>query len=196
MINSFDIETFVDEKNHHHIPYCICFSLKNNYYFIYYKENEDIIIASFDLIFTHLKIEEYSIFYIHKLNFDGILLLSALSKQQIYTFSFFTKESEIFAIRVFFNKKTIDFRCSKKILPLSLKQIASAFNLKKKLPFPYKFASKNNLYYRGDLPAINFFNSIEDRNNFIQLKIFDFKKYSITYCLRDVYITKFFMQKI
>jgi len=65
------------------------------------------------------------------------------------------------------------------------------------MPFPYKFSNKNNLNYIGDVPNYSYFNNVEEFENFSKnAKIFDFKKYSIDYCMRDVIVTSLFIDKI
>lgn len=103
---------------------------------------------------------------------------------------------QIYSIKIKFNSTTIEFKCSYKILPSSLSVIANSFNLPKKLSFPYKFASLDNLNYKGHLPDISFFNTPNDWKNLSHLKYFDFKKYSIEYCTRDVIITADFIKII
>jgi hypothetical protein len=161
-VNAYDIETFVDPKTFYHVPYCVVFFLNKNAFFIYFKENIDILLLSLEIIFSQVKNNTLTIFYVHKLSFDGSLLISTLTKKKTYNFLVFTREIDLFSIKIFSDKKIIEFRCSKKILPLSLKEIASLFKLPPKLPFPYKFASQEVLEYKGATPHSNFFNCVED----------------------------------
>jgi hypothetical protein len=161
-VNTYDVETFLNPINHHHTPYCVVFLLNQRKFFIYYHDSKNILIESLIIIFSQIKISTTTIFYIHKLNFDGTLLIDALTHSKKFQFSLFTRESDIYSIKIFNEKKIIEFRCSKKILPLSLKNIALLFNLPPKLPFPYKFASLDVLNYRGPTPKLEFFNSKED----------------------------------
>ena len=161
-MNAYDIETFVDPETLYHIPYCVVFLLNKNTFFVYFRENIDIILLSLEIIFSQIKDESPTILYVHKLSFDGSLLISALTKKKSYNFLVFTRETDLYSIKIFENKKIVEFRCSKKILPLSLKEIASLFNLPAKLPFPYKFATRDVLNYRGAVPSLNFFNCVED----------------------------------
>lgn len=162
MINAYDIETYVDNNTKFHIPYCICFILNNKNFSLYYEKNEDIVLKSLFVIFDNISTEETTYIYIHKLDFDGMLLLSSLSKQTDIKFSVLTRESNIYAIKLIRNKKKIEFKCSKKILPSSLKKIAKSFNLPPKLPFPYKFADVDVLNYIGKTPDESFFSSYDD----------------------------------
>lgn len=196
-INSYDIETFVGDKKEI-VPYCICFLYKNNYYSVYYEENLDIIKKSIDLIFS-LKLKKKNIFYIHNLNFDGILILSSLTENKSYKFTSFIRENSIYSIKIFKKDLEIEFKCSYKILPISLKNISENFNITNKLIFPYKFSKKENLNYVGKIPEYYYFNSKEDYEIFINsnnFSFFDFKKYSIEYCKKDVEIVSKFIKNI
>lgn len=195
-MNAYDIETYVDVKTKFHIPYCICFVLKNKNFFLYYKENKDIVLESLFMIFDNISKKETTYIYIHKLDFDGLLLLSSLSNQTSIAFSVLTRESNIYSIKLAYAQKKIEFKCSKKILPSSLKKIAISFNLEPKLPFPYKFADVTTLNYVGKVPDACFFSFYDDWASLNNLPIFNFKKYSILYCLRDVKITQRFLKII
>jgi hypothetical protein len=157
-MEAYDIETFID-NNSQHRPYCVCYSFKKEFFFIYFN-NEDIVLDSLKSIFEKNKNEMF--FYVHNLNFDGLLILNTLSKNNEFLFTTFIKKLQIYAISIEFKEKKIHFRCSYKILPSSLKSIASSFNIEKKLPFPYKFSNLTNLYYKGELPDYSYFNSKED----------------------------------
>ena len=192
-MNSYDIETYLDE-NKFYIPYCICFIYKKKKYSIYLNECNNIVKESIEWIFNIDS--KKKIFYIHNLNFDGVILINYLS--DYYILDCFIRKTNIYYIKIIDNNKnTIEFKCSFKILPSSLKSISKSFNLPNKMPFPYKFSNKNNLNYIGDVPNCSYFNNVEEFENFTKnVKIFDFKKYSIDYCMRDVIITSLFIDKI
>jgi len=61
--------------------------------------------------------------------------------------------------------------------------------------FPHLFSNKENLFYVGELPEIKYFYKNDD---YFELKannsIFNFKDYSIKYCMNDVIITSKFVQ--
>lgn len=161
-MNAYDIETYVDAKTKFHVPYCICFILNNKNFFLYYEKNEDIVLKSLFVIFDNISKKETIYIYVHKLDFDGMLLISSLSKQVGIKFSVLTRESNIYSIKLIYAQKKIEFKCSKKILPSSLKKIATSFGLAPKLPFPYKFANIDTLNYIGKVPDVCFFSSYED----------------------------------
>lgn len=192
-MGAYDIETFLNEDNKM-IPYCVCFYINNKTYSYYYNESYNIILKSIESIFYIMKNENYFCFYIHEINFDGILILEALSSTKIYQIETFLKKMNIYSLIIIYKDKKIEFKCSYKIIPSSLKNISKSFNLLEKLPFPYKFSKYNNLFYIGIVCESKFFNSEEDYNDFINSEyyksnIFNFKEYSIIYCKRDTIIT-------
>lgn len=80
---------------------------------------------------------------------------------------------------------------------MSLRKIAETFNTQKKLPFPYKFSNIENLSYAGTVPPVFYFNSKDDYAECCSInEFFDFKKYTIFYCSRDVLITKSFVRSL
>jgi hypothetical protein len=115
MINSYDIETFVDEYNKI-IPYCICFLYKKKYYYFYYKEEEDIVLKSIDFIFS-LDLNLKNIFYIHNLNFDGIILLTSLTLSNKYRFESFIKDNSIFVDDSYRERTSLKFNTSVLAIP-------------------------------------------------------------------------------
>jgi hypothetical protein len=189
LANSYDIETFVDSNNKI-IPYCVCFFFKNKFYSVYYEEKVDIIQKSLDIIMS-LNLKKENIFYIHNLNFDGLLILSSLTDNKKYEFTAFLKENSVYSIKILYKDLIVEFKCSYKLLPISLKKISYSFNLPKKLKFPYKFSKKENLNYIGKIPDSCYFNSLEDFEIFkiYNKNIFNFRLYSIEYCKRDVRAT-------
>lgn len=192
-MNAYDIETFLNDK-FEHIPYCICYIIKNKEYSIYYEESSDIIIDSIINMFSITKTRE-TVIYVHNLNFDGLLIINSLSNQNKIKFNTFMRDLRIYNIAVKFNNKIINFRCSYKILPSSLKNISKSFNLEEKMVFPYKFSSLENLFYEGPVPIEIFFNTFEEWEFLNKnLKKFNFREYSILYCTRDVVITSKFVK--
>ncbi len=150
----------------------------------------NILLNIFNIKFT------VSVLFVHNLNFDGFLIIEALSGKNI-KFKVFSKGLDIYSITVFYNDKTLILKCSYKILPLSLLKISTIFNINEKLPFPYKFVNKNNLNYKGEIPEPVFFNSLDEYLNFSKLyTVFDLKKISINYCQNDTIITSKFLVNI
>jgi hypothetical protein len=136
------------------------------------------------------------IIYIHNLNFDGFLIIEALTLNKI-KFEIFCNNLNIYNITVKFNDKVIIFKCSYKILPMSLEKIAHLFKIGNKMTFPYNFVNKNNLNYIGDVPHKSYFNSNEDYELYNKTQNnFSMQEYTVLYCKNDVLITVNFLNNI
>ena len=177
-INSYDIETY--EENHRFFPFCVCFWLDNKPYSFYDK---NVIIRSILKILTIT--QKSCIIYVHNLDFDGFLVLEEVSKYTKLKIDFLIDKMKIYYLRILFSGRIIEFRCSKKILPASLKSIAVDFNLPLKIDFPYEFISRDTLYYIGKL-----------RYKTLVWDSINIMKYSIEYCSRDVEITRKFIDHL
>lgn len=194
-MNAFNIKTFIDE-NKKHTVYCATYKLKKNITTIYWNNTECVLKRILNLICQE-NLSTHEIFYTHNLNFDGILLLSILTTNSTnLKFDIFMKSLNIYSIKIFHEKKCIEFKCSYKLLPVTLKQITSDFNLSQKMAFPYYFSIKSNLFHIGKLPEKEHFVSLEDYycfNNNYNSNIFDFQKYTIMYCENEARIISFFV---
>lgn len=188
-MNVLDIETYIkDEKI---IPYCCVFYFKKKYYF-----NYGIDCLSFFIKETFDKNFKKETIFVHNINFDGFLIIECLSKLNIF-FEIFSKGLNLYLIIIKHFSKEIHIKCSYKILPLSLEKISIIFNIGKKMIFPYTFVNENNLYYIGPIPNLKFFNNTEDYHILKQdIKIFNLKEYTITYCKNDVIITTLFIENL
>jgi hypothetical protein len=147
MINVFDLETFEEEGRV--IPYCagmIVFNLKKVFY---YECDSNIIIKSLEFIIESDP-SNYIEIYIHNINFDGMIILDEISKQNI-GFNIRFNKGNIYFLEVFYLKKIIKFRCSYKIIPLSLRNLGEIEKHEKGY-FPYKFVSIKTLFYKGPKP--------------------------------------------
>ena len=154
MINSYDIETF--KFNNMCFPFCISYNFNNvskSFYWNKKKEN-DIVLISILNLFEDIGVE--AVFFIHNLKFDGTLIIDSLSKSTCFKFECLIENRNIYVITIFFNNKKLIFRCSYKILPLSLETIASGFALPSKIDFPYFFINKKTLFWKKFIP-IKFF---------------------------------------
>lgn len=79
-------------------------------------------------------LEKHSgVYYIHNINFDGCLIIHALSEMN-KTFTLLMNGMNIYSIKI----DKIEFRCSYKLLPQPLHIIGSDLVGLGKLPFPYK----------------------------------------------------------
>jgi hypothetical protein len=149
-----------------------------------------LLIRIFELKFTK------EIVHVHNLNFDGFLIIETLTLNKI-KFEIFCNNLNIYNITIKINDKTIIFKCSYKLLPLSLEKIAYLFKLGNKMSFPYSFVNKDNLNYIGEVPNRKYFNSDKDYELFTNTNInFNMKIYTIEYCKNDVLITMNFLNNI
>lgn len=163
-INVIDIETYGYDVL---TPYCVVIRYNNTYYSCVGLECLQNIIK---LIF--LRCESDTVFYAHNLTFDGVMLLNFLPKDVILDDrNTLLRKNSIYSLCFSYNNKYIFFKCSAKLLPLSLKRIAEELNLPLKLDFDHKNVD---------------IDSIKDPL---------FKKKAIEYCKRDVEITFFFLRK-
>jgi hypothetical protein len=133
-------------------------------------------------------------FYIHNLNFDGLLIIEDVSLNNI-KYDMLTNKTNIYYIKIFYINKYIKFRCSFKLLPLSLKKIGELENVQKYV-FPYKFIEKKTLFYDGPVPNRSYWEH-QGYDTYIKYnKSFNTKNETIKYCTQDVIITNKFLQNI
>lgn len=191
-MNTYDIETFQDIGNKV-TPYCVCMIINEEQKSFYYN-NDDVVLNSINYIFENYN---STILYIHNINFDGLLIIESISKQKTIKIDALIRDLNIYFIELSYGKKTIMFKCSYKILPESLDRISKIFKIGKKMIFPYIFSKKNNLNYIGKTPNKKYFKNKEEWSLFKRENNnkFDFKKYSIEYCMNDVMVTCDFLIK-
>jgi hypothetical protein len=145
-INSYDIETY--EEDEHIIPFCVSMIIKERTYSFYDKK---VIVRSLLIAFEKINKSEHLIVYIHNLDFDGFLILEEVSKHKKFKLDFLVHKMKIYYLKISFSERIIEFRCSKKILPAHLGNIAKDFLLPNKMTFPYSFINKKALYFKGPL---------------------------------------------
>jgi hypothetical protein len=117
--------------------------------------------------------ENNTIFFAHNLTFDGLNIINNLNNDiEIKQEGSLFLNCEIYSLSLYKNNKTIIIRCSAKILPISLNEIAEKLNLPKKLKIDHNTINENN--YKDEIT----------------------KKNVIEYCLRDCIITQMFMVRI
>lgn len=188
-MNIIDFETY--KENDNIVVYCICYIVKNEKKYVYYSKD-----IFFDF-FSKLIEEENKdmIFFTHNINFDGYLIINFLTEKGIY-FEWFVREMNLYWIEVKYLTYKFTFRCSYKIIPISIKNLGEMIKENKKV-FPHKFSSFKNLFYIGKCPNLIYFNNEEDYLYFKTLnEVFDFKKTSIEYCFQDVLIIKKVLENI
>lgn len=195
-MNSYDIETYLDE-NGIHVPYCVCYIVNSNRKNFYFEDDNNCVVRKSILSLVECtNLKKKNLIYVHNLDFDGVFIIDSLTKNNI-KFTSFIREMRIYSISFFSkNNDLIEFRCSYKLMPSSLKEISKSFNLSPKLPFPYLFSSFKNLNYLGVGPDYTYFSTYEDFEIFKHKIFFDFKGYSIEYCFRDCEITVSFVNVI
>lgn len=165
-INVIDIETFGEENP---VPYCMAMVYKDKKFTCY---GLSCIRVGLNWIFENCKNE--TIFFAHNLNFDGCVLINNLPENiGLNAEDTVLKDGNIYNLCLEKGGvKRIKFRCSYKILPLSLKNIAQALGLPEKLEISHEKI---------------------DETNYLDEKI---KKVSSRYCERDVKICHLFLQKV
>lgn len=131
LINVIDIETFGSDVL---TPYCCCLILKGkkvNSYGLKCIEN------ILNYIYS-LKIENNLIFA-HNLTFDGSLILGKLdSSWEIISWRTIIRKGSIYSLCIKKEKCHIIFRCSSKLLPLELSEIAIRLKINNKMVLDHK----------------------------------------------------------
>jgi len=192
-MNVFDCETYEDDKNV--FIYCISYSYKNKVYSIY-NQNGDIFTFFLNELVDRVS-ENKITFYIHNINFDGMLIMNSIFNNNL-SFKWLVRDTNIYYIELKYVHINLIFKCSYKFLPISLKSIFVG-ELQKKI-FPYKFVNKDNLNYVGSCPSIDYFNSDVDLIVYNEFKkknlIFNLKEVTLEYCENDVKITINFLNKL
>lgn len=191
-MNVIDIETYNDDD--YVVPYALCYSLDNVVYNEYKtNSNLNIIKKMIDDVFNRKK--KKIIFFVHNIEFDGRLILDSLSKTD-YILKSNIKNNYIYSILIIKNNNEIFIKCSYKLFPVSLKKIAIDLNIDSKMVFPYKFVNKDNLFYNGETPNMEYFNDENDYNMYIKTygNNFNMMKYTTDYCRNDVLITIKFLK--
>lgn len=195
-INVMDIETYNDNGTVR--PYCVSFFLNEKMYTVYEYENsfsteKDVILRAIELILQKI-VDKKIIFYVHNLNFDGFLILNTLTSYSI-KFEWIIKELNLYLIKFEYLFCIFEFRCSYKLVPYALENFNKS-TLKKEI-FPHKFASKNNLFYKGTCPNESYFETYAAFEFFFKHhSFFDFQKVATAYCENDVKLTHFLLKNI
>lgn len=178
-INTYDIETLCIKGNY--IGFCVSFNFKNENYNFYCKE---VIKVSMEKILDLLKKEENIVFYVHNLNFDGMLILEYLSRSGL-KFKIMSIKTNLYYIRVKIGKKTVEWRCSFKLMPFSLEIVSSQIDGYKKMKYPYEILNEN---FNDKIKLSDVVKNINEYETY--LLDLDLKSYTILYCNNDVVITK------
>nr|ADO51616.1 dnapol [Moniliophthora roreri] len=213
-IGSFDIETYLDEKNSV-IPYyigCRTGDKRILYKYSEFKTPEEMVLKFIEDLMIP---ENHNRFYyaLNMSNFDGIIVLKSLIKTshlhdlKLNTLS--KNDGTIISVvikKVLKNKKIIKITLSDSfhLLPFSLDKLGKVFNKNNKSNslfkgnYPHDFINKFGLYnamnYKGSVPNIKYFNniskdsyqSIVNRINNSENGIWDSEKELINYLIKDI----------
>ena len=146
-------------------PYCCCFKYKNQNYSHYGLK---CVSKALNAIFNITNNKD--IFFSHNLTFDGLMILNNLPNDvQINKKYTSFRRGSIYSLSLKRGNAFIIFRCSLKILPLSLDKISKFFEITSKHFFDHSIVNEQCL-----------------ENT-------DFKKNAILYCVNDVEIVVKFM---
>lgn len=184
MINVLDTETY--EEDTKIIIYCICLILNNKIKTFY--DTKNIVLEALNYIVNEA-FDTITELFIHNLNFDGMLIINVLSKNFI-KYELVINKTNLYSLKIYYCNKIIIFKCSYKIIPLSLNKLGDIENMPK-TKFPYKFVNKSNLYYEGSLPDKIYW---ENDDYCIYNKTFSgnfsVKDETLKYCINDVILTQ------
>jgi DNA polymerase type B, organellar and viral len=178
-IGVIDIETFNNNKNEA-IPYAIGFKTINGtqkFYLDSYQNYSEMILDCIDKLL--IKENHNFKFYAHNMSeFDGIILLKILmttaDKHNLKFKIYSDNDGKIISLdivkKIKSQKKSIKISIldSYLLLPFGLNKLAKVFNCSNsKGIFPYLFLNKDNINYKGVIPAIEYFKdlSLEDYQN-------------------------------
>ena len=166
----------------------------DNYYSYYDSDPYFLFKKFFDYIFNQPSTKV--LFFVHNLTFDGCLMIEYLSLFKYIKYETIVKNNNLYFLKLNWNNYEVSFKCSYKLLPLSLNNIAKGFNLKHvKMPYPYLAINKEKVVNNMYVPSVGDFDTIEDYELFLALyKNHTLESYTKQYCLTDVKITKEFVE--
>lgn len=177
-----DLETFVDGGKLY--PYCVCLRLNEVDHSLWYSDS--LVNDLLGCIAHNARSSRVEV-YTHNINFDGLILLDFIKISGL-VFDMYVRDHNIYWLKVVYLRVEIVFRCSYKILSSSVANLGRMIGYPKTV-FPYSFVNRYNLEYVGPVPDPTYFNSLEDYNSFSsEHSVFDLRRVSITYCMRDVMI--------
>ena len=180
-----DIET-IKLDNGKLSPYLICAYDRINYITSYNSDQETLFTSFFEQLLSKIK-PGTTIIYAHNLSaFDGIFLMRYLLRYGVV--DPLLHNSKLLTIKVSLGNKTILFKDSYLLLPLSLRKLCKAFNVEQvKSFFPFKLT---NIFYTGVFPKFEYWTGI-DLKQYELLKLpfkstfWDFQKEANKYCKLD-----------
>jgi len=199
LIGSFDVETYYDPKTNLSYVYALGFKVLEGDKFLFYikpgQTSDDLIIECIEKMLI-LKYHNYN-FYVHNLNgYDSVFLLKALinynQKYNKFKIECILKDTRIIKLKVSLqkNKKliSISFLDSLMLLSGSLNKLGKDFECNNtKGHFPYKFISKDNLFFIGRTPDLYFFENMTNvEYNSIYSEKWGVKEETLKYLSKDI----------
>jgi hypothetical protein len=186
-----DIETI--NKNGKLVPYLICTYNGKDYITSYGQDQKELFNTFFNQLLSNIKSGVTTKIYAHNLGgFDGIFLLKHLLPFGKVSPLIFNGKLISIKVKVTGNKKsdnkTIVFKDSYLLLPLSLRKLCKAFDVETpKGHFPFKLT---NIYYTGIIPKFTEWIGISlSEYDSVMLsykgKMWNFQHEAIKYCKLD-----------
>lgn len=196
---TMDFETRDVNKVKHVIAISIYDGKTVNSFFISdYLNSEVMLIAAVESILLR-KYNGYKIYFHNFSNFDAVFLLRILANlNDAVLDKVIKRDGRIINLKLKYNissnrSYSIYFRDSLLILPLALKKLGENFDVEiKKTIYPYTFVNDSNvnLNYVGNVPTINHFNNISNKEYRDYNKKFNnnwsIRNETIKYCENDV----------
>lgn len=188
LVNDFytmDIET-IKQSNGKLIPYLICAYDRIKYITSYGSDPKVLFNTFLDELLSKIK-PGLTIIYAHNLStFDGIFLMRYLLKYG--EVNPLLHNSKLMTIKVKIGNKTIVFKDSYLLLPLSLRKLCEAFGTE--LPKGYFPFNLTDIFYSGVFPKFQYWTKI-DLNQFTYIKnlfgkrMWNFQNEATKYCQLD-----------
>jgi hypothetical protein len=182
---TMDIET-IKQSNGKLAPYLICGYDRINYITSYNNDPKVLFASFFEDLLSKIK-PGLTTIYAHNLSsFDGIFLMKYLLKYG--EVNPLLHNGKLMRIKVIIGNKTILFKDSYLLLPLSLRKLCLAFGVEShKGYFPFKLT---NIFYSGVFPKFEYWTGI-DLKQFNSLKylfgkrMWNFQNEATKYCKLD-----------
>jgi len=203
----FDIESYFEQiniktveksfKGYDHKPFCLSYKIGENETETLYGVNcvknfIKLVIKSLvhktgkSKARPHKKVAKYRFFAHNGAGYDFLLLYKTLLEKHLGK-----PETIIAGNKIpFMSFGNVSFCDSSRLMRGTLRELCKIYNVKSpKTYYPYYFPNKDNICtYNGPIPEVKYWNSKEDRDNFIKdnPKNFNLQDVTIKYCEQDV----------
>ena len=175
------------------VPYLICAFDGKDYFHSYAKDTSHESIDELFLNFINQIVANKKIRYIYAHNlsgFDGILLLRHLIDYNSQEVSPVIFNGKLMAIKLKVDGRTIIFKDSYLLLPMSLRNLCQSFGVTtQKTNFPFNLTDIN---YNGEFPSYEYWTGMElFEHNYLKEEfnkkglVWSFREESIKYCYTD-----------